>query len=160
MDIKDRLKFVLEPGTYSHPVLWSHVASIERDQVPIVDDPFLVNLFGKKPKGLKMWDGKGDVPHYLACRNGINLHTDPGYSRYAYQLVVRNDGWMMTGLDDQQVTRVDIGTCYELDTHSPHQLVKSPDCSGRFFVAVGFDSPSRIDAADAIDRLRAYLKCH
>jgi hypothetical protein len=51
----------------------------------------------------------------------------------------------MTGLDPEKTTLIRPGTCYILDTHSPHQLVKTTDHHGRYFVAVGFDSNELLD---------------
>ena len=97
MDIKNRNEYLLKSGYRDHPLV--SVRSVSGFVPSAVDTAFLDMLFGKKPKGLKTWPKAGNSLHWLSCRNGINLHTDPNYSRYAYQLVVRNDGWQMT--DDQ-----------------------------------------------------------
>lgn len=148
----DRKTYVL--GAYrNHPI-------VEIMSVPVhervIETAFLDRIFGKKAKGLKTWPKAGDLPHWLACRNGIKLHTDPKFSRYAYQMVIRNDGWAMGGFDPEIVTILQPGACYILDTHSPHELVKTLDCRGRYFVGVGFDSNELLSLSEAATRLIAY----
>lgn len=121
-----------------------------------MNDALLNFIFGKKAKGLKTWPKPGDELHWLACRNGINLHVDRTYSRYAYQLVVRNDGWIMTGYNQDKQAIIPPGSVYIIDTHSPHQLVRSEDCRGRFFVGVGFDSKELLSIDDAASSLLKY----
>jgi hypothetical protein len=154
MDIKNRNEYLLLPGFRDHPLVV--LSTIPGFAPPYVPDGFLAELFGKKPKGLKTWPKAGDKAHWLAVRNGINLHTDPNYSRYAYQLVVRNDGWKMAGLNPEKLTSIPPGTVYIMDTHSPHQLVKSDNNIGRFFVGVGFDSKEVLPVEEAAARLLEY----
>lgn len=137
MDIKDRSKYVLATEQRSHPVV--DRISVEPIACEWLTTDMVQSIFGTKQKGLKMWSGKGRQPHWLATRNGINLHTDPGYDRYAVQMVIKNDGWRMTGYDKSLVTDLMAGDVYVLDTHSPHELFRGEQSEGRFFVAVGFD---------------------
>lgn len=156
-DIKDRANYVLASHQRGNPIL--DVKFLTIPGVEIADEQ-LEMIFGKKRRGLKTWNGKGKDLHWLACRNGIPLHTDPGFNRYAYQMVVRNDGWALGGLENE-ASEIPPGAVYILDTHSPHELVRSVTCEGRWFAAVGFDSQcEKLDLMDVGRQLLEFAEKH
>lgn len=80
--------------------------------------------------------------HLIAVRSGTTLHIDPAYTRYTHQLILRNDGYYLHGIDE---TLPGIpygpGTMFCCDTHSPHKLSRDPRLTaGMFYVALAVDS--------------------
>jgi hypothetical protein len=79
---------------------------------------------------LKTFGHKGDrmSPHFLCTRGGKGMHTDPGFSRYALQVQLWNDGFIVHGLEDR-IEDMPIflpGLVILLDTWSPHTVVRDP----------------------------------
>ena len=54
------------------------------------------------------------------------MHVDPGYARYAVQIQLYNDGFVVHGLEDDlsKMPQFTPGLVTILDTHSPHQVPK------------------------------------
>jgi hypothetical protein len=81
------------------------------------------------------------------------MHADPGFPRWQHQLVVRNDGYAVVGIDRRLPPATLLpGDLYLLDAHSPHAVVRDPRVgTGPHFVAVGVDGePMTPDAVRAI----------
>lgn len=114
---------------------------------------FKTNKFKPKIGRLKTWgrrkgdDGKviyENDPHWIAVRNGTPLHMDPPYPRYSHHLKIRADeGMFVRGLDKVEL-KLERGTFYILDTHSPHQVFNKNKYDV-WNVAVSIDSYDLVD---------------
>jgi hypothetical protein len=127
----------LVPGEQTgHPVLWHGSLrqlgfSIE---LPRLSGQWFIDFWGdrKTTKRLKTFGhqtGRDSTsPHFLCTRGGTGLHTDPGYTRYALQLQLHNDGFVVCGVDDvpSELPVFFPGLVILLDTWSPHQVVRDP----------------------------------
>jgi hypothetical protein len=66
--------------------------------------------------------------HFLATRSGTPMHTDPAYHRYALQLQLYNEGFVVHGLEDE-ISDMPLfvpGLVVLLDTWSPHRVSRDP----------------------------------
>jgi hypothetical protein len=148
------------------PVLWARRHVLHH--APDCSDEAMLVLYGdgRRSRRLRTWghpDGEDPdfAVHYLSTRGGTNLHTDPGYPRFSYQLVLRNDGWMQRGLDRQVPFPLVPGVLSCLDTHSPHEVVPDPRMtSGRpiYKVALAVDRLEPIDPDEAFALLAPRLR--
>lgn len=155
----------LQAGQVSRPVLWrvEGVAS----KVPAAPVDRLLEVMGAKRLGTWGHGGaqrgaptRGPAtpslePHWIGVRGGLGLHTDPRYARYSFQLVVRNDGWNVQGLEFDHGEPFRPGDLYCLDTHSPHCLVKDDRIgAGPWFVALVVDARSILQLDEAWRQLQ------
>lgn len=113
------------------PILW--ITGPIEFELPDTSVPILEEVFGGgNSRKLKSWGHGGDVPglHWLATRNGTALHRDTTFTRFTHHLILRNDGFRIRGLvdDDGALPMLVPGMMYCIDTHSPHQVV----IDGRF----------------------------
>jgi hypothetical protein len=126
------LDLVLRSDQLKDPVIWTQSMPEQfRSLLGRIDTsdaamaPFIPD---GKGMALKSFGHSGQGVHFLLTRAGTTVHTDPAYTRYSHQLVLRNDGNRIRGLpryDSEDPTRWHQpflpGVMYALDTHSPHQ---------------------------------------
>tara|TARA_R110000803_G_scaffold204542_1_gene270651 strand:+ start:1424 stop:1945 length:522 start_codon:yes stop_codon:yes gene_type:complete len=120
---------------------------------------FKADKFKRKAGRLKTWGRKKDKenkviyendPHYIAVRNGTPLHMDPPYPRYSHHLKIRADeGMFVRGINKVEL-KLERGTFYILDTHSPHQVFNKSK-HDVWNVAVSIDSNEILDPKKAIE---------
>lgn len=108
------------------PILW--IAPPVPDlEFPDLSNETLELVFGPgKDHRLKSWGHDDDGVHWLTTRRGAPLHVDHVYTRYTHHLILRNDGWRLRGLSDDNpelYPPMVPGTMYCMDTHSPHGVV-------------------------------------
>ena len=119
-----------------HPILW-HSALAELGYggvvaLPEIDRQWCYKFWGdeKTSKRLKSFGHKGDrlSPHFVCTRGGTPMHTDPGYTRYALQIQLYNEGFVVHGLEDDLAAMPFFipGLAIVLDTWSPHQVSLDP----------------------------------
>lgn len=121
----------LEPHQRTHPMMWFVEGAFPVRDLPQIERADMVRLFGddRTSGRVKTYGHVGDHPskksrpHYLALRSGIGLHTDPGFTRYSHHVILYNEGYRTTGVEDVQYPPTVAGTMYALDTHSPHAVV-------------------------------------
>lgn len=156
----------LKPGQLSHPVLWrSHTDELPaKAYQPERWDSMLVIAFGfGRSKRLQTWARPCDDlngPHWIGVRNGTVMHTDPRYPRYTHQLVVRNDGWRLTGSAMQHDGSLTPGTVFCCDTHSPHILLREDGGKGMFYLAASIDSTTPLSLEQTLPRLLEFVRRH
>lgn len=136
-----------------HPILW-HATLAELGYGEIVALPELsrqwfFDFWGDDKASIRLKTfghkaGKeGTSPHFLCTRGGYPMHTDPGATRYALQIQLHNDGFIVHGLEDD-LARMPLfapGLAIILDTWSPHQVARDlrlPQ-TGANKLLVGFD---------------------
>lgn len=156
MDIKRG--YQLKHWQSDDPIVWS-----VRTELTMPERAFegmLLDVFGQgRAKRLQTWQRCAtypDGPHWIGVRSGTPLHTDPRYPRYTHQLVVRNDGWVLNGMGTKRHL-VGTGTLLCLDTHSPHQLTKSQDNRGLFYLAASMDAGVELDASLVHQELERFI---
>jgi hypothetical protein len=126
----------LSPDQTGHPVLW-HAYLKELGyhiQLPKLSARWFADFWGdqKESRRLKSFGyqtGKDSTtPHFLCTRGGYQMHTDPGFTRYALQLQLYNDGFLLCGLKDRPAEMPVFfpGLVILLDTWSPHQVIRDP----------------------------------
>jgi hypothetical protein len=122
-----------------HPILWhGTLAELGYGEVvalPELEPQWFYDLWGerKTTRRLKTFGHKvgkeSTSPHFLCSRGGLPLHTDPGYTRYALQIQLHNQGgFIVHGLEDDP-KRMPLflpGLAILLDTWSPHQVARDP----------------------------------
>tara|TARA_Y100001951_G_C11255821_1_gene249333 strand:- start:496 stop:1011 length:516 start_codon:yes stop_codon:yes gene_type:complete len=120
----------LKEGQRANPVIeWTNVHL--SDDFIFPTDEQLLKIFKTKGYKLQTWgrskDEKGRTnltqdPHWIAVRNGTPLHYDPRYPRYSHHLKIRvDDGIFVRGMSLEEL-KLERGTYYVLDAHSPHQV--------------------------------------
>jgi hypothetical protein len=147
---------VLTGDQRGNPVVWL-AGPLQLPRMPDVSDAALLPAFGEgRGRKLKSWGHMGEYgAHWLITRSGTPLHNDPAYPRYSHHLIVRNDGFRLTGLGDPAMPPLVPGMIYCLDAHSPHQVVADPRmATGRPLfkvqLAVDFDEPVSQELAWAL----------
>lgn len=126
----------------------------------------LLKVFKRDGFKLQTWgrskDEKGNTklindPHWIAVRKGTPLHYDPKYPRYSHHLKIRvDDGIYVRGIDKKEL-KLERGTYYVLDAHSPHQVFHK-NKFGVWNVAVSIDSHEVIPSSEAIPILQNYAE--
>jgi hypothetical protein len=128
------------------------------DAWPKIDGRWCLELWGdpKTTSRFKTWghvNGKLSA-HFIIVRNGIKLHTDPGFARYSVHMELYNQGWWTHGLDDDPTGKPLYmpGLVTVLDTYSPHAVTRDPrmPANGLNKVAAAIDFieyPASIDGA-------------
>ena len=168
MDVKWDYK--LSDWQRANPVVYSTKVNLPKEIIfpneNHLKKVFKAKEFKPKTGRLKAWgrgkdaDGKvnyKDNPHWIAVRNGTPLHMDPPYPRYSHHLKIRVDeGIFVRGLDKNEL-KLETGTFYILDTHSPHQVFNKNIFDG-WNVAISMDSDEIWDSQKAIDTLIEYGK--
>jgi hypothetical protein len=102
-------------------------------------------------------------PHFLATRSGTPFHTDPGYTRYALQLQLYNEGFVVHGLEDQiaDMPLFVPGLVILLDTWSPHRVAPDPRLPqlgpNKLLIGMDYLEPPNNVAAE-LRRLVAHLQ--
>lgn len=136
-----------------HPILWhATLAELGYGDVvalPEIDRQWCYKFWGdeKTSKRLKSFGHKGDrlSPHFVCTRGGTPMHTDPGYARYALQIQLYNEGFVVHGLEDDLAAMplFKPGFVSILDTYSPHQVSRDPRLpqTGLNKLLVGADYP-------------------
>lgn len=155
----------LKPWQRSHPVLWRS----STDELPHKAleperwSSMLVVAFGfGRSKRLQTWARSIDDmngPHWIGVRNGTTLHTDPRYPRYTHHLIVRNDGWRLTGSAMREDGPWAPGTVFCCDTHSPHILLRESG-TGLFYLAASIDSATPLSKEETLPRLLEFVRRH
>jgi hypothetical protein len=107
------------------PVVWVSEPRV-LPRIPDVSDETLTAIFDdKRTRRLKSWGHDATGAHWLVTRSGLGLHHDIGFTRYTHQLIIRNDGWRLAGMDEQiDLPPLVVGVMDCLDTHSPHKVVR------------------------------------
>jgi len=139
------------PEWVTMPIRWMANGALT-DPRPYSDDELAPYMPAGRRRVLRSFGHDELGVHWLLTRGGTPLHTDPAYSRYSHQLVLRNDGNRVRGLRDSEPWHPAMvpGTFYALDTHSPHQgtpdtRLLSPHMAGagppiiKFVIAVDRD---------------------
>jgi len=155
--------YEITEGQRKNPAVYSEKIELPAE-IKFVTEQHLLKIFKTnsfKPKAgrLKTWgrkkgdDGKviyENDPHWIAVRNGTPLHMDPPYPRYSHHLKIRADeGMFVRGLDKSEL-KLERGTFYILDTHSPHQVFNKSKYDV-WNVAVSIDSNTLINPKKAIE---------
>lgn len=148
--------YVLQPGQRAYPVLWAEPWPAVT--LPTVTDDLLVDRFDtKNTRRLRTWGHGGPFrTHWIAVRAGTPMHIDPGFERYTHQLVVRNDGWKIHGMESLQREHPPMprSTFVCVDTHSPHKLSRDRRLGGGlWYVALVVDDDGPLSPHDAWARL-------
>jgi hypothetical protein len=128
---------VLASDQISDPIIWTGDCPLSPEKLAGIFDTsteameryvgpgrgMALKSFGHTPTGV----------HFLLTRAGTTVHTDPAYTRYSHQLILRNDGNRIRGLprfDSDNPANWHRpflpGVMYALDTHSPHQGLHDP----------------------------------
>lgn len=151
--------YVLQGNELGYPILWI-AEPLELPNPLDLSDAALEPVFGEgRGRRLKSWAHDDDGVHWLATRSGTALHMDKTYIRYTHHMVLRNDGWRIRGLyDDDDLPEMVPGTIYCLDTHSPHQVVPddrllSPGQRPLYKLQIVVDSENPLDYESALDLL-------
>lgn len=129
--VPNRLEFGPEVGCIS---MWG--ASVDKS-----------NYF--KPSAIK-----SNEPHWLATVNGIEMHDDLNMPKYVYCLKIRVDaGNYVKGKDGTEL-KLERGTFYILDCHTPHEIfIKPEEVDGddaSYNVSIVIDTNDIIDPQEAI----------
>jgi len=123
----------------------------------------LVIAFGfGRSKRLQTWARPCDDlngPHWIGVRNGSVWRADRGH-RYTHHLVVRNDGWRLTGAAMQHDDPWIPGTVFCCDTHSPHILLREDGGKGMFYLAASIDSTTPLSLEQTLPRLLDFVRRH
>jgi len=144
MDLK--WDYILKPEQRDNPVVFSKYINLSKN-ILIPTDEQLSKIFITKNYILQTWcrakDRNGKTiltnsPHWIAVRGHTALHIDPRYPRYSHHLKIRVDkNISVRGLNKKEL-KLERGTFYILDTHSPHQVLAENKIS--YNVAVSIDS--------------------
>lgn len=132
--------YELESWQRAGPVVWvSEPRALP--QIPDVSDAILNAIFDdKRTRRLKSWAHDETGAHWLVTRSGLPLHHDIGFTRYTHQLIIRNDGWRLAGMDEQMdLPPLVTGVMDCLDTFSPHKVVRDerfPDSKKALYKAM------------------------
>ena len=119
----------------------------------------LSSMFPSANHSLKTWGRVEGLrkhdPHWIGVRKATPLHTDPRYPRYSHQIMVNVDaGFALRGLDKVEL-RLQRGTFFIIDTHSPHQLHASAG-KPEWYLALSWDADEPQDYDVVIASLLAY----
>jgi len=131
-----------------HPILWHNTLRKLGFTVPMpkLNGQWFIDLWGdrKTSRRLKTFG-----------------HTDPGYTRYALQIQLYNDGFIVHGLEDN-VADMPLffpGLVILLDTWSPHQVARDPRLAsqGPNKMLCGADFAERPDIEHELPKLVAHV---
>lgn len=153
----------------AHAVVWHSTLTRlgQRARMPLLGPEWFTAFWGdsKTTKRLKTWGhataGDRTSPHFLCSRGGTPLHTDPAYARYALQVQLCNQGFVVHGLADKvaDMPLFEPGLVIVLDTWSPHIVERDPRLpqTGHSKVLVGSDFVAMPDIAAALPPLVAHI---
>lgn len=115
--------YILKEGEREDPLVWvdfSHIDEVITGNLPSSEN--IAEVFGKSR--LKSWGHLENGVHWLSTKKGTTMHTDPRYPRYTHHLMVRNDGFRLHGMKDEEESHpiLEPGAMYCLDAHSPHKV--------------------------------------
>jgi hypothetical protein len=105
-------------------------------------------------------------PHFLATRGGTPMHTDPAYTRFALQLQLYNEGFVVHGLEDD-IADMPLflpGLVILLDTWSPHRVSLDPRLPqlgpNKLLVGADFAAPPNVavELPRLVDHLRGGIR--
>jgi hypothetical protein len=100
-------------------------------------------------------------PHFLCTRGGTVMHTDPGFVRYALQIQLYNDGFVVHGLEDDLdlMPLFNPGLVILLDTWSPHQVSRDRRLgkAGPNKLLIGIDFLHRPDIDTELPKLVEHI---
>jgi len=101
----------------------------------------------------------GRIPHFISTRDGYSMHVDVGFVRFTHQVVLRNDGFLVRGLADEDWFPAQRrGTMYCLDTHSPHCIVRDRRWDdGRFKLQAAVDADEPMSPDEVVAALTPLL---
>ncbi|MSP53962.1 MAG: hypothetical protein EXR81_06980 [Gammaproteobacteria bacterium] len=148
--------YVLKEGDRTNPVIYCEY-DIAVEGFKFNEDQFN-EVMDKKGHQLKTW-GKAEStsePHWIGVRKQTPLHTDRGYPRYTWHLIVKSDNFSLRGLDKEEVLIRD-NTLVQLDTHSPHQLL-SKDKFATYYLACSVDSKILLPKEEVLPKILNYIK--
>lgn len=119
----------LSMGQTPQPIIWQEVWGEEAHPLPVVTPGDFKAIHGNKARSSRILTYghignslQDQQPHFVATRNGYEMHTDPRFRRYAHEVVLFNDGWVCQGLNRSAAPQPR-GAFYCLDAHSPHEIV-------------------------------------
>ena len=149
----------LKEGQVSNPILEYYNKGLDKEFLSrFSEDDFNSVLNAKAKHQLKTWGGSDSTaePHWIGCKKGTPLHTDPRYPRYSWQLILKVDNFCIRGKDKEE-TKLEAGMLFLLDTHSPHQLwALSKDAT--YYFACSMDSKEYIPMEIAYLKLHSYVQ--
>jgi hypothetical protein len=158
-----------------HPVVWHSTLDAlgygGLVAMPELDAQWFRSFWGDDgtTKRLHTWghrDKVGDKPvktspHFLCTRGGTGFHTDPAYTRYALQIQLYNQGFVVQGVEDDTnaMPLFAPGLVILLDTWSPHAVLRDPRLPqlGINKVLVGSDFVSMPDVSAEVPKLVEHI---
>lgn len=117
----------LQPGQRAMPIVWMLEHVVDPSRVPEASTETLDRACGGSgtSRRIRSWGHDANGVHWLLTRGGTGLHDDRAYRRFTHHLLLRNDGFRIRGLDDEEWhPPMTPGCLYCLDTHSPHEVVR------------------------------------
>lgn len=160
--------YVLSGDERRDPILWRGRKPIPSLLRMMTTDQELTKVFGDlktTTKRLGLWGHDADKVHFIAVRNGLPLHNDKGYARYSHQLMIRNNGYGIQGIqpipEAQAEPPYGPGSFFCLDTWSPHRVPRDPRLEedgkrGTWYIALVYDTDEPLTMADAWPHLANY----
>jgi hypothetical protein len=113
------------------------------------------SIFSSNGHQLKTWGAESSSEaHFIGVKKQTPLHTDPRYPRYTWQLVLYCDDFCLVGMSGEE-TKVNAGTLFLLDTHSPHRLAKKSK-DAEIYLAVSIDSKDIVEKDIVLPKLISY----
>ena len=104
-----------------------------------------LKTWGRTP-GVKSMD-----PHWIGIHKQTPLHTDFAYPRYTHQIFIKVDPFSVRGMDLTE-TPVYRGTYYQMDTHSPHQVLAKTK-TAQWYLAASIDNEYPLPHEETIQSL-------
>jgi hypothetical protein len=160
---------VLTADQTGHPLIW--YKTLEELgytlELPYTSPRWFEEFWGdgKTSSRIQSW-GHADPrdkasPHFLCTRGGLPFHTDPGYTRYALQVQLYNDGYLVRGIADDpfKMPLFKRGLVTLLDTYSPHGVLPDPRLRliGRNKLLAGMDFTKMPDPERELAKIVAYI---
>jgi hypothetical protein len=156
-----------------HPIVWHSTLKamgFGKVHLPALRAGWYEQLWGdaKDTRRIKLW-GHADPnakpqstsPHFLCSRGGAPLHTDPGFTRYALQVQLHNQGFCVLGLEDaiEDMPLYEPGLVIILDTWSPHAVMRDPrlPLTGANKLLIGFDAAEMPDPRRDLPKLVKHI---
>lgn len=163
MDITWNYK--LKADQKDNPVVYYQKINIP-NSIPYPTNEDLQKIFKTDSFSLQTWGRAKDIngktiltnnPHWIAVRGSTPLHLDPKYPRYSHHLKIRVDEDIsVRGLNKKEL-KLERGTFYILDTHSPHQVKAK---KGYYNVAVSIDSKTILPVNKTISKCLDFALTH
>jgi hypothetical protein len=160
----------LRPDQTAHALLWhERLENLGYGKLVLeLEDGWFDALWGDK-KSSRRLRSFGQLnpedhgsPHFLATRGGLPMHTDPAYARYALQIQLVNQGWVVHGLEDkiEDMPLFTPGLVNILDTWSPHIVPRDPRLPqvGNSKLLAGMDFREMPDVERELPKLIEHLR--